>query len=221
MKVDQTVLERVLKGWEWSERTIEVPFLFNSLPEPPARILDIGSCESRLCVELQDLGFDVWGLDLRDYEMWNKGLKNFVKADARDIPFDDNTFDVVSSISTTEHIGLVDTPYKTDSVFDRDGDIISFNEMMRVLKPGGSVVLTLPYGICNDPGLLKWIRFYSINNISRFTSNPDLEVDVICYSKLLNLKEGWVVTDRDTAAHVVSNQFVHAGVCILGHKRIK
>ena len=34
----------------------------------------------------------------------------FIKADARNIPFDDKSFDVVTCISSLEHYGLVETP---------------------------------------------------------------------------------------------------------------
>lgn len=54
------------------------------------------------------------------------------KQDATQLTYEDNTFDRVSAISAIEHI-------------PDDGDSRSIKEICRVLKPGGRVVVTVPY----------------------------------------------------------------------------
>ena len=56
---------------------------------------------------------------------------NYVSYDATSLPYLDNSFDVITSISVIEHIP------------DR-GDSLAIKEMWRVLKPGGKLVFTVP-----------------------------------------------------------------------------
>jgi SAM-dependent methyltransferase len=53
-----------------------------------------------------------------------------VVADACDLPFEDNTFDTILSVEVLEHVA---TPQKM------------VDEMYRVLKPGGTVLLSTPF----------------------------------------------------------------------------
>ena len=53
-------------------------------------------------------------------------------ADGRRLPFPDESFDHAYSISVLEHIG-------------GDGDADALNELARVVRPGGRIVVTLPY----------------------------------------------------------------------------
>ena len=56
---------------------------------------------------------------------------NFVSYDATRLPYLDNSFDLVTSISVVEHIS------------DK-GDSLAMKEMWRVLKPGGKLIITIP-----------------------------------------------------------------------------
>lgn len=53
-----------------------------------------------------------------------------VKMDLHDIPFEENTFDVIFCNHVLEHV---------------DDDIQCLNEMKRVLKPGGWAILQIPF----------------------------------------------------------------------------
>ncbi len=111
----------------------------------PCRVLDIGSPKlfgfylaTHYPVELYmtDINPD----DIKEYELfWRcvrsaKGKASFAVQDARRLSYSDNYFDMAYSMSVVEHI---EGP---------EGDREAIQEMMRVLKPGGSLVVSVPYG---------------------------------------------------------------------------
>lgn len=62
------------------------------------------------------------------------GTVSFSINDVRSLPFPDNSFDVVYSMSVVEHIE------------GDDGDSRAIAEMVRVLRPGGTLAVTVPLG---------------------------------------------------------------------------
>jgi SAM-dependent methyltransferase len=210
MKVDQKIIDNILVGWEDCERIIEIPFVFKNLPEPPTKILDVGCCESQILDTLGRLGFDNWGIDMRNcYESFIR----FIQGDARKMKFKDNEFDIVTCVSTLEHIGLVDTPYYTDKVWDKDGDKRAMKEMVRVVKKGGLIILTLSYGQ-GSLGLSKWIRFYNKIKIAELFSG--LEINILKEQYSIQGKELWDIVDESIASKIISEENkVLANVCFL------
>lgn len=90
-----------------------------------ARILDAGCGEGVLVVEYRRQGREIEGLDL-NYE------SEFVRrGDVRDLPWDDATFDAALLLDTLEHLEYRDQP-------------VALAELARVLKPGGSLVVSVP-----------------------------------------------------------------------------
>ncbi len=199
-----------------TERLVEVPFIFQELPEPSnsIKILDVGCCESHLLIELNKLGFVAYGIDTRGYPHPNSYV-----GDARKMPYNTNYFDVTLAISTIEHIGLVNTPYLSDTIYDKNGDRKVVEEIIRVTKPGGKIIITLPYGNGNDV-LKQWIRFYDSEKLSNLLKGIKSNI------KYHIFKEGrWMETDEKTCSQSYSGkQEVHntsaitGMVCITGIK---
>lgn len=77
---------------------------------------------------------------------------HFVAAPSEKLPFPDSTFDVVSCLEVLEH------------VFDKD---VALKELLRVLKPGGRLILSTPN--LNSDGTL-WGRF--MRSIGKRTFTP-------------------------------------------------
>jgi len=112
----------------------------------PTRILDVGSPKcfglylaNKLEVELEMT--DVSRLNLDEYELMSKPLEprarghvHFATQDARSLDYEDAAFDIVYSMSVVEHVEG-----------DR-GDSRSIQEMVRVLRPGGLLLLSVPFG---------------------------------------------------------------------------
>jgi ubiquinone/menaquinone biosynthesis C-methylase UbiE len=229
----RNIMNRCNKGLEGTERVIEVPFLFESLPEPSnQKVLDIGCCESDLVVHLNSIGFDVYGIDMRDCKQRNNNItdnikQKFIIGDVRKMEFQDNIFDIVYAISTLEHVGLVETPYHTDTIFDEDGDIKALIEMMRVTKPGGKIIFTVPYGI-GENGLKIWQRFYTKDRIQKMIEKTGIVVDKFTYKvHCIDTEKGihiWPEVDEKLASERASiwidnhGAFMASNLGIIGHK---
>ncbi|MCC3305340.1 class I SAM-dependent methyltransferase [Sneathiella sp. HT1-7] len=72
-------------------------------------LLDVGSAKGFMLHDLRELipGITVRGVDISDYAIKNsiESVRDFVSvADARDLPFDDNSFDVVISVNTVHNL---------------------------------------------------------------------------------------------------------------------
>jgi len=84
--------------------------------------------------DISELNVDEYQVMWRGLERKAKGRVMFSLADARSLQFGDAEFDVVYSMSVVEHIE------------GDEGDTQAVGEMLRVLKPGGLLVLSVPFG---------------------------------------------------------------------------
>jgi SAM-dependent methyltransferase len=66
----------------------------------------------------------------------------YVRGDCRNTGLESDSVDIVSLISTLEHVGLG----RYGDPLDVDGDIRCMEEARRILRPGGHLALTIPYG---------------------------------------------------------------------------
>lgn len=127
----------------------------------PKSILDVGSYRHFLLGLLAS--YKVTTIDFRSRKIRAENETPF-RIDAKSLPFEDDVFDVVLSISVIEHLGL--TCY--GDVFDLDADRLAINEMVRVLKPGGHLILTVPITEMKPFIVFNARRVYSYNMIKIF-----------------------------------------------------
>lgn len=110
---------------KFSEREIEYTFLFSHLDLSGGyRLLDVGSGESGLALILAHCGYGVTAIDIRPKHPW------VAKGDVTQLPFNNNSFNVVVAISTLEHILCSDK---------------AIEEILRVVVPHGLIILSFPY----------------------------------------------------------------------------
>lgn len=116
------------RGWRHGYRLYE-DLLAEAAPSG-GRILDAGcGREFAMADFLLGLGADVYGLDAEAGDAQRHRDVTMVAGDLAQLPFDDETFDVVCSRSVLEHLS--------------DPTAV-FAEFRRVLKPGGRVVFLAP-----------------------------------------------------------------------------
>jgi SAM-dependent methyltransferase len=141
-----------------SERIVELPFVFANLAVPKgSRVVDVGCAESRLSIELANLGFKVLAVDLRPYRFDHPNL-NVLRGDFLGSPIDDESADAVIAVSTLEHLGLPCYGARAAPGSDR----AAIQKMRRILKPNGQLILTVPYGVRMQT---NWYRVYGRDDL--------------------------------------------------------
>lgn len=143
-----------------SERIVEIPFVFSNLRVPKGSVVvDVGCVESRLSLELANLGYKVLAVDIRPYEFCHPNLK-VIRGDFVQSPIDDRSVDAVVAVSTLEHLGL--PCYSMQG--SPGSDLSAMEKIRRILRPGGQLILTVPYG---QKGQTEWFRVYDHDALQR------------------------------------------------------
>jgi SAM-dependent methyltransferase len=125
-----------------NERIVEIPFVLqNLLSTAGMTILDFGCAESVLPIYLATQGAQVVGVDLREYDFEHPNFR-FCKGDFLNNDFSDAYFDAVVAVSSVEHVGL--NVYSSRAYESGDNKVV--REFRRVLKSGGVLILTVPFG---------------------------------------------------------------------------
>ena len=136
------------------ERVIEIPWVLSRLGAS-GRVLEVGYAfaETAWLGALLRAGVELVGVDLatRDVE----GMET-VEADVRELPFPDRSFDQALLVSTLEHVGADNSIYglETDPG-GPDARSDALRELRRVLRRGGSLLVTVPLGERGEHG---WFR---------------------------------------------------------------
>lgn len=128
----QAMLDQEDRHWWYRGRRRIVCDELARLPRgPQVRVLDAGCGSGRLLDELRDYGH-VTGLDLNPDSVEiarSRGHEDVVQGPVEQLPWADETFDLVISLDMVEH-----TP----------DDRAALRELRRVTKQGGTFLITIP-----------------------------------------------------------------------------
>lgn len=172
-------------------RCIEYPFAASTMQKGET-VLDLGSAQADpLWVDF----LSQWAtksvlLDMTPAQ--GRFQSSFVQADCRHLPFRTASFDRIIAVSVIEHIGLLNPQALGDvaSLYSADGDIESLCECARVLKKGGELVLTIPFGIRKGYSPCGTARIYSFEDIERFAQILQ-PIRKEYYEYQMNIKSGY------------------------------
>ena len=188
-------------GQRLDERVIEYPWFFSRLPAGAGRLLDAGSVLNHdfllahPLLAQKDLFISTLAPEPACF--WQRSI-SYVFEDLRNTVYRDACFDWVVSLSTVEHIGMDNTMlYTTDETkreSDRHAYATAVAEFARVLRPGGTLYLSVPFGQARDHG---WFQIFDAEMVDRL-------IDSFHPSKLTEthfryLPEGWVISTREAS----------------------
>jgi len=163
--------------WYAGRRRIIASFIkqiCGELQTPHPRILDVG-CGTGANLELLERFGDVEGVDISDDALAfcrERGFQNVRQGAAEQLPYEDDTFNIVTALDVIEHL---------------DDDLMSLKEMHRVLRPDGRVLLFVPafmflWGVQDDVSNHR--RRYTLKELKRVVERAGFEVERATYANL-------------------------------------
>jgi SAM-dependent methyltransferase len=135
------------------ERIVEYPWVFSKISKDKNVLLDAGSTFNfDFLVNhpiIKDKQLTIYTFFPED-NCFFKNRISYVFGDLREMYFKDGTFDEIVSQSTIEHIGMDNSIYgyeEKNIAFEKSYDyLMAVKEMQRILKPGGKLLITFPFG---------------------------------------------------------------------------
>jgi SAM-dependent methyltransferase len=189
-------------GQAMDERVVELPWAFAA--DARGKLLDAGSALNHADVlgHFAPAVSDLHIVTLEpEAQAFTQARISYVFADLRELPYRDDLFDTVVSISTLEHVGMNNERYGVDGLEGEAPDrelALALGELKRVTRAGGTLLLTVPYGRPDDLG---WFRVFDRRAVERIVDVVDptsSEISVYRYDP-----SGWQLSDLDAAADAV------------------
>lgn len=115
--------------WHRQKRRI-IHSLINRYHSQPGKVLDVGCGSGKILVELQSQGWQAEGVDTVVAQARRRDLKlKKINLQTQPLPYRKNYFDLVICLDTLEHMA---------------DDRLLMAEMARVVKPGGTIIISVP-----------------------------------------------------------------------------
>jgi len=159
------------------------------LPKTTGKVLDAGCGSGFYSQKLADIGFKVYSIDLAP-ERFNANHKNIIKlsADLEQIPFKDNSFDLILNLFVLEHVSNLELVVK---------------ELMRVLKPKGKLIVAIPvislkqiiYEITHK-NIINLLDFEHVRAFTFIKEKPKWRVKINYLRKLFVKNNGKIISEK-------------------------
>ncbi len=154
------------------ERVVEIPWVLARLSA--GRVLEVGYAFAEpayVAGLLEAAPRELVGVDLAHADV--PGMET-VQADVRELPFPAADFDQVLLVSTLEHVGADNERYGLEGAADGSGMRAALREIRRVLRAGGSLLVTVPLG---EPADYGWFRQEDVRGWTRLFTQAGFFVE--------------------------------------------
>ena len=191
------------------ERAIEYPWLLSHIQSGPGKLLDAGSTFNFSQI-LQHSIFKEKDIYIYTYypeaNNFSKNTISYIYGDLRELPFKDFYFDFVVCHSTLEHIGMNNSMYGYVLDYHKDSQTKNYDylkviqELQRITKIQGKILLTFPYGKFENHGFFQQFDAQMVQSIE------DALTDSCTIKKSYALYEnnGWCFTSVEKCNNSVS-----------------
>lgn len=145
-------------GFGFDERVVEYPWTILRLSDSKNKLLDAGSVFNFKMIvnhpKIKIKKFTIYTLAPEINCFWKKGI-SYHYGDLRKLPFKDEWFDEIISLSTLGHVGM-ETRLYTGKAHNRKVGLDAekaVSELLRVLRPGGRLLISVVFG---KHQLIEW-----------------------------------------------------------------
>ena len=185
-------------GFNLDERAVEYPWVLSRIPQGGKGLLDAGSALNfREILDspcLKNKEITIAGL-VPEKECFSQANLFYVFGDMRNLSFENGYFDYIVCISTLEHIGMDNILYAKNAKY-RENKPADFKEVIfefkRVLKKGGSLYITVPFGKHQNH---NWFQQFDSIRIGQILKSFSPEKIQISYYKYY--KDGWNISNEN------------------------
>ncbi len=184
-------------GAKLDERIVEYPWVLSQIQPSAEYILDAGSTLNQSFI-LKHPTFKARKLviyNLAPESMTKSPNVSYIFGDLRNTILKDNLFDWITCISVLEHIGMNNTLIYTNDLnhshIRTDAFLEAISEFKRLLKPDGSLLMTVPYGQYQNLG---WLQQFNKNHLEQIIHTFQPSQSEITYYRYT--KEGWVLSQE-------------------------
>ena len=205
--IDQTLLDTLAAdrplpagyGYRLDARLIEIPWVLSRVRKlDGGRFLDAGSAFNYDFVlsapALKEKQTTIVTLAPEGQAFWQLGV-SYVFGDLRDLDFRDERFDAVACISTIEHIGMDNTMYAEGQMAQRSDPsefVLAVKELKRVLKTGGSLYISFPFGRYENHGWFQQFDAELVDTLISAFAPSQLKERIYQYHP-----DGWQLSNRE------------------------
>ncbi len=174
-------------------RDIEWSWIVSQMPHGLGQALDFGSGRSNLGLVAAQCGFEVTAVDLLEvnWRYLHERL-HFVRGDILKLQIPNDYFDLVINCSAIEHVGLAGRYNVNEN--RPDGDLEAMKHLRELMKPGGTMILTVPVG--QDAVFAPFHRVYGKQRLPKLLEGYSGVKDDFWAKDSDNR---WVMVDKDAA----------------------
>jgi len=190
-------------GFRLDARVVEIPWVLSRLEQRTDSLLDAGSSLNHEFVlkasVLANKKITIVTLAPEARCYWRLGV-SYVFGDLRDLDFRDGRFDTIVCISTIEHVGMDNSMYTGNVYSAQAGDTQEFlsaiKELKRILKPGGVLYVTFPFGQYENHSWFQQFDSQLVDALIAEFHPSHYSETVFRYDA-----DGWKLSDRASCGH--------------------